>query len=226
LQSTLYLCSNHLGNIDDLPKRTLAVLETADKILCEDTRTIGRMLASLGIKRPLMSYHDHNEERRVAELRAELSGQVLKVAIISEAGMPLISDPGYRIVCLFHELNLPIEVIPGPAAFSSALIMSGFPLQQFMYIGFWPRKQGKQKEMINSIKESEFPFVFYESPKRLLKTFKLMQEIIPELKVFVVKELTKKFEKYWKGSIHDVSVQLENASQKGEFTIVVYNGKE
>jgi len=208
-----------------LPTRTISILKTADKVYCEDTRTIGRMLAGLDIKRPLVSYYDHNEQRRVDDLRLDLEQGDLTVAVISEAGMPLISDPGYRIVGLFHELDLPIEVIPGPTAFTSALVMSGFPLQQFQYIGFWPRKQGKQKEMAANIKNNPFPFVFYESPKRMLKTFKRIAEIIPDLQLFVIKEITKKFEKYWKGNILDVIEQLETASQKGEFTVVVYNGE-
>ncbi|MEK6558238.1 MAG: 16S rRNA (cytidine(1402)-2'-O)-methyltransferase [Candidatus Margulisiibacteriota bacterium] len=224
MTSTLYLCANHIGCIKDLPLRTLETLKIADIILCEDTRSIGRLLASLGIHKPLTSYFDFNEEKRTREIRERLTKETLSIALISEAGMPLISDPGYRIVNLFHELGLPIIGIPGPSAFALALVMSGFALQRFTFIGFWPLKKGQKLRICKEIADGKYPFVFYESPKRILKTIEQLKEFLPGCHLFVTKELTKPYETSWRGSVETICLQLQSATLKGEFTVVVLSG--
>ena len=223
MTSTLYLCANHIGQLKDLPPRTIEILQLADVVLCEDTRSAGRLMSALGLRKTLTSYFNFNEEKRTEELRTRLANEELQIALISESGMPLISDPGYRIVGLFHELGLPIETIPGPSAFVTALIMSGFPLQRFQYVGFWPIKKGQQTKLLNEVALAGYPFVFYESPHRILKSVTEIAAQKPELQVFVVKELTKPYETYWRGTAVDVANQLKDATLKGEFTVVLYH---
>ncbi|MDD5456989.1 MAG: 16S rRNA (cytidine(1402)-2'-O)-methyltransferase [Candidatus Margulisbacteria bacterium] len=221
--SVLYICANHIGNIKDLPLRTIEILKNCDLVLCEDTRTAGRLLAELKIKKPILSYFNYNEQKRAEEFRERLKKESLHIALLSESGMPLISDPGYRIVNLFHELELPIQVIPGPSAFVAALVMSGFPLQKFQFVGFWPQQKSHQQSLLQNIKDDNFPYVFYESPKRIIKTLKTILTFSDEFDVFVVKELTKLYENYWRGKAGIIYEQLESSTLKGEFTVVLFH---
>jgi len=223
LSSKLILCANHIGNLEDLPKRTIEALRSADMVLCEDTRSCARLLSQLGIGKPLKSYFNYNEQKRVDELRPLLLKNYINIVLISEAGMPLISDPGYRIVNLFHELKLPIQVIPGPSAFLTALIMSGLPVSSFTFVGFWPDKKKKQKQIFSDLTSTERSVAFYESPMRIIKTLKTISEALPECQVFVVKEITKQYETYWKGAVLEVIKNMEEATMKGEFTVILYN---
>lgn len=222
MTSTLTLCGISIGNPLDIPARTLEVLKSCDFILCEDTRTAGRLLSSFSIGKPLRSYFNYNEQKRVDELRKELQTKELRIALISEAGMPLIADPGYRVVNLFHELGLKVEAIPGPTAFVMALVMSGFPLNQFTFLGFWPTKTKDKKQAVTLVESGQHPIVFYESPMRILKTVRWLADTKAELSVFVVKELTKTYETSWRGTALEVADQLEKATLKGEFTVVAY----
>ncbi len=225
MSSKLILCANHLGNPKDIPNRTIEALKECDIVFCEDTRSCARLLSSLEIGKPLKSYFNYNEQKRVDELRIQLKKESVTIALISEAGMPLIADPGYRIVNLFHELGLPIQAIPGPSAFLAVLIMSGFPLQSFSFVGFWPDKKRKQTSIFRELQELERPIAFYESPMRILKTLKAISLIIPRCQVFVAKELTKPYETYWRGNIVEVTAQIENSTLKGEFCVVLYYGE-
>ncbi len=222
MNSKLYVCGNHIGNIEDIPSRTVKALQSADLIFCEDTRTIGILLSLLKIKdKKLVSYFDHNERSRTEALKQRLESEELEIALISEAGMPMISDPGYHIINLFHELKLSIEVIPGPTACISALVLSGFSLDGFRFVGFWPRKKGQQGKLVTELAQEKIPFVFYESPKRIIKTLETILSFSKDIDVFVVKELTKKYEQYWKGSVGDVFSEISKKEQKGEFTVVL-----
>jgi len=225
LASKLYICGNHLGSIEDIPQRTISIIKLADLVLCEDTRTIGRMFAELGMRdKHLISYYDHNERSRSESLKDRLINEDLQIALISEAGMPMVSDPGFHIINLFHELGLEVDAIPGPTACITALAMSGFSLESgFQFVGFWPRKNGKKQKVIESVVETKIPFVFYESPKRIVKT--LLGLVDSELDVFVVKELTKKHQTYWRGSSNEVYQQLSQREHKGEFTVVIKKSK-
>ena len=225
MTSTLIICGNHLGNIQDLPPRTVESLQRADIVYAEDTRTARRLLKQLGLKATLLSYYDGNEKKRVEELRSRLNNTKQTIVLLSESGMPLISDPGYRIVNLFHEYELNIEIVPGPTAFVSALVMSGFPLQQFKFIGFWPRKKGQQEQMIEDIKQQRIPFVYYESPKRIIKNLETLAHKLPSVAVFIIKEISKPYETYWRGGIFDVLDKMSQATIKGEFVVVVHSEK-
>lgn len=222
--SKLYICANHIGNIEDLPSRTIQLLKEADLILCEDTRTLGLMMSQLKIQNKLISYYDHNEKERAKYLRQRLQEEEIKVVLISEAGMPLISDPGYHVVNLFHELELEIEVIPGPSAVLSALALSGFSANKFTFIGFWPKKFKEQKEAL-LLADQAMPIVFFESPFRVLKTIECLKKNASDLSVFVVKELTKRYQRYWRGSPEEVLSKMQGVSLKGEFTLVIFKGK-
>ena len=221
MSSRLILCGNHLGNPKDIPIRTVEALKAADIIYCEDTRTAARLLSEHDIHVPLRSYFDQNERKRVEELRKELQGSSLEIALISEAGMPLVSDPGYHIVNLFHELGLDVEMIPGPSACLMALAMSGFSLHQFRFLGFWPLKAGKQKAALEDIQNADYPFVFYESPYRIVSTIDFLAANCPNLKVFVCRELTKPYQQYFKGCATDVQENLKTSTVKGEYTVAV-----
>ena len=221
MTSKLTLCCNHLGNPQDIPVRTLEALRKADFIYAEDTRTAARLLSEHDIHVPLRSYFDQNERKRVEELRKELENGSLELAVISEAGMPLVSDPGFHIVNLFHELDLPIEMIPGPSACLMALAMSGFSLHQFRFLGFWPLKAGKQKAALEEIEKADYPFVFYESPYRIVSTIDFLAANCPSLGVFVTRELTKPYQQYFKGTALQIQEKLKTATLKGEFTVAV-----
>ncbi len=220
--SSLILCGISIGNPLDIPARTIEALKSCDFVLCEDTRTAGRLLSSLSIGKPLRSYFNYNEQKRVDELRKELQTKDLRIALISEAGMPLIADPGYRVVNLFHELGLKVEAIPGPTAFVMALVMSGFPLNQFSFLGFWPTKTKDRKQALALLDSGQHPIAFYESPMRIVKTLRWLATSNPELLVFVVKELTKNYETSWRGIASEVADQIEASTLKGEFTVVAY----
>ena len=222
MTSSLVLCGISIGNPLDIPVRTIDALKSCDFILCEDTRTAGRLLSSLSIGKPLRSYFNYNEQKRVDELRKELQTKTLRIALISETGMPLIADPGYRVVNLFHELGLKVEAIGGPTAFVMALVMSGFPLNQFSFLGFWPTKTKDRKQAISLAESGQHPVSFYESPMRIVKTLRWLAAASPDLQVFVVKELTKTYETSWRGQAEDVATQIENSTVKGEFTVVAY----
>lgn len=222
MSSKLIICSNHLGNIDDLPRRTVKALHDADLVLCEDTRTCARLFSSLGIKKPLKSCYSHNEQKRIEELKKIIKNKDITVALISEAGMPLISDPGSRLVQFFHDQSLSVQVIPGPSAFLSAVVMSGLSCDHLRFVGFWPRKKGKQQLLIDFIKDNlGETTVFYESPYRVIKTLEFIAKGYPEANIFVLREYTKKYEEYWKGNILDVIYKMKIATIKGELTVVL-----
>jgi 16S rRNA (cytidine1402-2'-O)-methyltransferase len=223
LTSKLFICGNHLGNIKDLPPRTKEVLEFSDLILCEDTRSLSMLLSSLGIKnKKLLSYYDYNERTRTEHIKQRVQNEDLNIALISESGMPMVSDPGYHIINVFHELKCDMQVIPGPTACISALALSGFSLAEgFQFIGFWPKKKSKQTNLLTNLINNSLPIVFYESPKRILKTLEIILNFDNTIEIFIIKEISKRYERFWKGNIKDIHSKLCTESLKGEFSIVI-----
>lgn len=212
-----------IGNLGDITLRALEILKSADRIACEDTRHSAPLLAHHGISgKPLVALHEHNEARRAPELvAAARAGET--VAVISDAGMPGISDPGYRLVHACIESGTPFEVLPGPSSVITALIGSGFPCHAFRFGGFLSVKSGKRRSALSSALESGETGIFFESPHRLLSTLEILAEIDPAARVCVARELTKKFETYHRGSAADLLTHFRAHPPKGEIVLLVHS---
>lgn len=211
-----------IGNLNDITLRALEVLKSADRIACEDTRHSGQLLAHHGISgKPLVSLHEHNESRRAPEL-AEAARNGETIAVISDAGMPGISDPGYRLIQACLELDVTVEVLPGPSAVITALIGSGFPCHAFRFGGFLSVKPGKRRSALQEALESGETGIFFESPHRLISTLAILTEINPDARACVARELTKKFETYHRGSASELHAHFTAHPPKGEIVLLVH----
>lgn len=212
-----------IGNLGDITLRALEVLKNADRIACEDTRHSGTLLAHHGISgKPLVSLHEHNEARRAPELiAAAQAGET--IAVISDAGMPGISDPGYRLVQACIESETPFEVLPGPSAVITALIGSGFPCHAFHFGGFLSVKPGKRRSALGAALASGETAIFFESPHRIVSTLEILTEIQPGARTCVARELTKKFECYHRGTATDVLAHFKAHPPKGEIVLLVHS---
>lgn len=211
-----------IGNLGDITLRALEVLKAADRIACEDTRHSGTLLAHHGISgKPLVALHDHNEARRAPDLvAAALSGET--IAVISDAGMPGISDPGYRLVQACIEAAVPFEVLPGPSAVITALIGSGFPCHAFRFGGFLSVKSGKRRSALAAALDSGETGIFFESPHRIISTLEILAGIDPAALTCVARELTKKFETYHRGTAAEVLAYFKTHPPKGEIVLLVH----
>lgn len=217
----LYLVPTPVGNLEDITLRALRVLKEVDLIACEDTRTSGVLLAHYDIDTPRTSYHDHNERHKAPHLIERMeAGQ--KIALISDAGSPGISDPGFYLVreCVRHDIT--VEALPGPTAFVPALTASGLPCDRFVFEGFLPAKKGRQKRLLVLAEETR-TMVFYESPHRLVKALKQFEEHFgAQRQAAVVRELTKKFEEVRRGPLDEIREYYEAHNKvRGEIVIVV-----
>lgn len=212
-----------IGNLGDITLRALEVLRGADRIACEDTRHSGQLLAHHGISgKPLVSLHEHNEARRAPDLIAAARvGET--IAVITDAGMPGISDPGYRLVQACIESGTPLEVLPGPSAVITALIGSGFPCHAFHFGGFLSVKSGKRRSALTTALESGETSIFFESPHRIISTLEILADIDPDARACVARELTKKFETYHRGSAAEVLAHFQIHSPKGEIVLLVHS---
>jgi 16S rRNA (cytidine1402-2'-O)-methyltransferase len=209
-----------IGNLQDITLRALQALREADLIAAEDTRRSSVLLLHHEIKKPMISLHEHNEETRTAELVTEVAGG-RSVVLITDAGMPGISDPGFRLIRACRERGLPVEVLPGPSAVLTALVGSGLPTNAFHFGGFLPVKSGRRRaELERAVRRSETN-VYFESPYRLLKTLAVLGEIAPEADVCVARELTKKFEEYRRGRPGELYAHYTSHPAKGEITLVI-----
>ena len=210
-----------IGNLGDITRRSVEALVNADRIACEDTRHTGKLLAHLEIRgKELVSLHEHNEARRIPELiTAVKSGDT--VAVVSDAGMPAVSDPGYRLVQACLDEDVPFEVLPGPSAVLTALVGSGFPVHAFHFHGFLPIKKGKRLKAMTAGLEAEGTTLFFESPHRLTSTLELLHENHPEARVCVARELTKKFETYHRGTPPELLAHFQAHPPKGEIVLLL-----
>ena len=219
-QGKLYLCATPIGNLDDITLRAIKVLSEADYILAEDTRTTAFLLKHLGIEKKLYSHHKFNEHATAASV-AEAIGEGRTVALVSDAGTPGISDPGFLLVRTCVEAGIEVETLPGATAFVPALVQSGFPCDRFCFEGFLPQKKGRTKRL-QELSEESRSIIFYESPYRVVKCLEQLAETFgPERKVSVSRELTKKFEQTVRGTIAEVLEHFRTHEPKGEFVIVV-----
>jgi 16S rRNA (cytidine1402-2'-O)-methyltransferase len=219
-KTSLYLVPTPIGNLSDITLRALEVLKSADVILAEDTRTSGHLLKHYSIGRPMQSFHNFNEHKALDGLVSRMEkGEVM--ALISDAGTPGISDPGFLIARACIQAGLLIECLPGPTAFVPALIKSGLAADRFAFEGFLPQKKGRQT-MLKSLAEEQRTMIFYESPHRLMKTLQQFSECFgPERKISVSRELTKIFEETVNGTITEVTQHFSQKEIKGEIVVVV-----
>ncbi|MCA1688249.1 MAG: 16S rRNA (cytidine(1402)-2'-O)-methyltransferase [Actinobacteria bacterium] len=207
-----------IGNFEDITLRALRALRKADLIACEDTRRTGRLLSHYDIKNDLVAYHEHNEKRLAPELAERARTQ--RVALVSDAGMPLVSDPGYRLVSACIEAGVDVEVLPGPSAPITALVSSGLPADTVVFSGFLPRKGRERAELLARISEERSTFVLFESPHRLGKT---LEELPAETPVAVCRELTKLHEEVFRGTAEEAARRFLRGV-KGEVVLVVRGG--
>lgn len=222
----LFVVSTPIGNLEDITLRAIDVLKGCDVIACEDTRTTKKLLARYGIETSLTSYHEHNEAEKSQRLLEELK-EGKDVALVSDAGTPSVSDPGWRLVNLSIENNIEIVPIPGPSAVLSAFVVSGLPTDSFLFLGFFPKTIGKKKELLEDVKNYPYTLIFYESVKRLSRTLSLMLEILGDRNICVAREMTKLYEEVLRGSFSEViSVLSERETLKGEVTVVVEGSRD
>lgn len=218
--SKLYIVPTPIGNLDDITLRAIKTLEAADYILAEDTRTTSFLLKHLGIEKKLYSHHKFNEHATAASV-AEAIGEGRTVALVSDAGTPGISDPGFLLVRTCVEAGIEVETLPGATALIPALVQSGFPCDRFCFEGFLPQKKGRTKRL-QELAEEQRSIIFYESPFRVVKCLEQLAEVFgAERKVSVSRELTKKFEQTVRGTIAEVLEHFRTHEPKGEFVIVV-----
>jgi len=219
----LYIVSTPIGNLDDITRRAVKVLEDVDTVVAEDTRKTSVLLHHLGISRPLISYHEHNEHKRAGELVQKLKSGI-SLALVSDAGTPGLSDPGFLIVreCLKHSIR--VVPVPGASALLAALSVSGLPMDRFVFEGFLPHKKGR-KTRIESLKDEERTIIFYESPHRIMRTLRELRETLGDRQSVIAREITKKFEEIVRGTLSELEQSFESRSIKGEFVLLVSGSK-
>src|SRR5437016_9040128 len=216
----LYIVGTPIGNLEDITFRALRTLKEADVIACEDTRRTQKLLNHYSIRTPTISYHEHNEMTRAPELIIELE-QGSHIALVSDAGMPVISDPGYRLVKLAVRHNIQVIPIPGASAFVAALAAAGLPVDKFRFLGFLPPKKGARQKALQEVKNSSKTLVFYEAPHRALETLSDVRKVLGDPPVVVAREVTKLYEEFLRGSASEVLERLKKKPVKGEITILV-----
>ncbi len=220
----LFIVGTPIGNMEDITLRALRVLQEADLVAAEDTRHTGVLFARHGLKKPFVSYHEFNEAKRTPELLVKLQ-QGHRIALVSDAGMPTLSDPGRRLIQAAINAGIAIEVVPGVSAVTAALAGSGVG-GPFQFFGFLPHKSGQRRTALARLAPLPCTLVFFESPYRLLKSLGDMRDVLGNRGVVVARELTKKFEEFLRGDIESVLKKLENRSIKGEITVIVEGRQE
>ena len=217
---TLFIVATPIGNLKDITLRALETLKAVDLIACEDTRQTAKLLAHYEIRKPLTSLHDHNERARTPELVARLSrGE--SIALVSDGGTPLISDPGWRLVHDAIEAGVPVTGIPGATALIGGLVLSGLTMEKFVFEGFLPPKSAARRRRLEALKQESRTIVLYESPHRILKILRDIDEVFGDAQVACARELTKMFEEVRRGTAADLVKHFEQRAPKGEFVIVI-----
>jgi len=217
----LYLVATPIGNLEDITHRALRILREVDLIACEDTRHTRKLLDHYGISKPLTSYHEHNEAARAQELVEKLLAGA-SVALVSDAGMPLVSDPGYRVAAAAIAAGIQVIPVPGPSAVVAALAASGLPTDSFYFGGFLPAKSGQRIRTLESLREHPSTLIFYEAPHRILAALADIEQVLGTRHVVVARELTKIHEEFLRGPVAEVRATLESRSAtKGEITLLI-----
>lgn len=216
----LYVVATPIGNLADITLRALEVLKDVDVVAAEDTRHSGLLLKHLRIQRPFVSYHEHNEAARTAELIERLA-RGDKVALITDAGTPGLSDPGLRLIRECIKRELPFTIVPGPSSILTALLGSGFSTEKFSFRGFLPVKSGQRERELRGAVEREETTIFFESPYRLVKTLAACLDIMPERQLCVARELTKRFEEFRRGTATELLAHYQAHRPRGEIVLMV-----
>ncbi len=222
---TLYLVPTPIGNLSDMTERAAEILRTADVLACEDTRHTRILLTHLGIERAVLSYHEHNKKEAGPKLIGLLK-EGKSVAQVSDAGMPVISDPGADLVRLALDAEIPVVPLPGPNAALTALIASGLDARQFVFVGFLPRTTANRKALLESIRRVPFTLIFYEAPHRLKETLKILADALGDRKAVTARELTKKFETFRRDTLRGLLDHTKEEDPRGEYVVLVEGWNE
>ncbi len=218
---TLYIVGTPIGNLEDITYRAVRVLQNVDLIAAEDTRHTGKLLHHFQVKAPQISYHDHNRHSRHPEILEHLTAGKA-IALVTDAGMPGISDPGYELVIACIEANIPVVPIPGVSAVTTAVSASGLPSDRFIFEGFLPVKGQERISRLDSLASEARTIIIYESPHRLQQTIKDLTKVLGiERKIVLARELTKLYEQFWRGTLAEAATQLKNKEPQGEYTLVI-----
>ncbi len=219
-KGTLFIVSTPIGNREDITLRALRILKEVDLIAAEDTRHTGLLLRHFGIQTPLTSYFEGNELRK-RELILSRLNQGDRLALVSDAGTPGISDPGFRLIQLAVENQIPVVPIPGPSAVIAALSISGLPTDAFLFKGFLPHKSAKRRGLLEQLENARETIIFYESPHRILETLKDISDILGDREIVLARELTKMYEEVLRGRVSEIKSQMMGKNIKGEITLVI-----
>lgn len=219
-RGVLYLVATPIGNLEDITLRALRVLREVDAIACEDTRQTRKLVERHRIERPLVSYHEHNERKRAEELIERLkAGET--IALVSDAGMPLISDPGRYLVARCLECGIRVVPIPGPTAATTAIAASGLPVEEFVFVGFLPARAAERRRRLRSLVSMDQTMIFYEAPHRLLATLRDALEILGDRQAVIAREMTKVHEEFRRGHLSELSQVYEKTPPRGEITLLI-----
>ena len=222
---TLYIVATPIGNLEDITLRAMRIMKEADVIAAEDTRHTRKLLDRYEIDTSMTSYHDHNKEEKAPVLIDKLlDGK--NIALVSDAGTPGISDPGYFLINLAISENIPVTPIPGATAAITALSVSGLPTDRFVFEGFLPSKQTARRKRLNELEQEERTLIFYEAPHRIMKTIRDMLDVFGDRKAVITRELTKIHEEAVRGGLSNILKHLQSGTLKGEFTIIVHGATE
>lgn len=221
----LYICPTPIGNLEDITFRVLKILEKVDIIAAEDTRHTVKLLNHFEIKNKLISYHEHNKLKAGPQIINKLL-EGSQVALVSDAGMPGISDPGEDLVALCVEHNIPVEALPGASAVVTALAASGLSTRRFLFEGFLDRHKKERRKRLDVLKTVNETIVFYESPHRLLESLSDIEKIMGDRKIVLARELTKKFEEYYRGTVNSAHAYFKEKGVKGEFVVMLEGSDE
>lgn len=213
----IYIVSTPIGNLGDMTIRAIDTLKSVDLILAEDTRRTGLLLQKYGIRTRMMRFDDHTKERMCSLLGVQLNKK--NIALVSDAGTPGISDPGFYLVRYCVKNNIPLSPVPGASAMLSAIVCSGLPTDKFTFIGFLPKKDGQKRELLDNL--PDHTVIAYESPYRIVDTLEVMSMVIPDRDIVIGRELTKKFEEFIRGKPKELYDKLKDRVIKGEFVIVI-----
>jgi len=219
----LYLVGTPIGNLEDITFRAIRILKEADQIACEDTRHSLKLLNHYDIHKPLVSYHEHNELTRAPELVLAME-QGAKVALVSDAGMPLVSDPGHRLVTLCLRHKIPVIPVPGPSALLASLSASGLPNEEFLFVGFLPARGAERKRALERLRIEDRTIIFYESPHRIEETLLDAREILGDRHACLAREVTKLHEEFRRGTLSEISASLLESPARGEITLLIAAG--
>ena len=225
MSGTLYIVATPIGNLEDITYRAVRTLREVDLIACEDTRQTRKLLAHYGIDKPVISYHEHNEQSRSVDLVAEVQAGK-NIALVSDAGTPLIADPGFRLVARAREAGMPVVPIPGPSAALAALSASGLPTDSFVFYGFLPAKAGQRRKALEDLRSLDMSIVLYEAPHRILAALEEIDAVLGARPIMLAREITKLHEEFLGGTAAELTELLaKRDSVRGEFTIVIGRGE-